>query len=183
MMTSYQENAFRVLAICTGIPSICRDLKPHEAHMTPFEWYIMKWYILQMSRPTVGAVCYEVEKVHHPSINSREKFIRAALSPACESHQLITVAKVTRQGTSRVALTDRENTNIYHYLITPFWRHTATKILVNGGSYNGLLPDGTKPLSKPMLTRDYCHPPHCGFTAKRTTCALQNYHSKTISEN
>ena len=32
------------------------------------------------------------------------------------------------------------------------WRHMATHIWVNTGSCNGLLPDGTKPLAKPMLT-------------------------------
>ena len=30
----------------------------------------------------------------------------------------------------------------------------ATEILVNIGSGNGLLPDGTKPLPEPMLTND-----------------------------
>ena len=32
------------------------------------------------------------------------------------------------------------------------WRHTITQIWVNIGLWNGLLPDGTKPLPKPMLT-------------------------------
>ena len=32
------------------------------------------------------------------------------------------------------------------------WHHMATEILVNIGSGNGLLPDSTKPLPKPMLT-------------------------------
>ena len=31
----------------------------------------------------------------------------------------------------------------------------ATEILVNNGSDNGLLPDGTKQLSKPILTSEY----------------------------
>ena len=31
-------------------------------------------------------------------------------------------------------------------------RHMALEILVNIDSGNGLLPDGTKPLSEPMLT-------------------------------
>ena len=41
-----------------------------------------------------------------------------------------------------------------HY---PKWRHMARNILSNGPD-NGLLPDGTKPLPKPILTRDYWHP-------------------------
>ena len=32
------------------------------------------------------------------------------------------------------------------------WRHMTTEIWVNIGSGNGLLPDGTKPLTEPMLT-------------------------------
>ena len=32
------------------------------------------------------------------------------------------------------------------------WRHMATQIWVNIGSGNGLMPDGTKPLPKLMLT-------------------------------
>ena len=40
----------------------------------------------------------------------------------------------------------------------------ATEIWVNPGSGNGLLPDGTKPLPEPMLTRDYWHPSQCNFT-------------------
>ena len=30
------------------------------------------------------------------------------------------------------------------------WRHMASEILVNTGSGNALLPDGTKPISEPM---------------------------------
>ena len=33
------------------------------------------------------------------------------------------------------------------------WCRQATEILVNIGSGNGLLPDGTKPLPEPMLTQ------------------------------
>ena len=33
--------------------------------------------------------------------------------------------------------------------------HRATQILVNIGSGNGLLPDGTKPLPEPILTYHY----------------------------
>ena len=40
----------------------------------------------------------------------------------------------------------------------------TTKILINNGSDNGLLPDGTKPLPEPMLTRDFWHPSQCNFT-------------------
>ena len=36
-------------------------------------------------------------------------------------------------------------------LIGAQWRHMALEILVNTGSGNGLLPDGTKPLPEPML--------------------------------
>ena len=32
------------------------------------------------------------------------------------------------------------------------WRHMALEILINTGSGNGLLPDGTNPLPEPMLT-------------------------------
>ena len=39
-----------------------------------------------------------------------------------------------------------------NWLIVSQWRHMATKIWVNTGSGNGLLPDGTKPLPEPMLT-------------------------------
>ena len=49
-----------------------------------------------------------------------------------------------------------------HYVpvnsLPPEWRHMVTKILVNTGSDNGLLPDSTKPLHEPMLTQDYWHP-------------------------
>ena len=44
---------------------------------------------------------------------------------------------------------------------TTWWQ---TKILVNNGSDNGLLPDGNKPLPEPMLTRNYWHPSQCNFT-------------------
>ena len=37
-------------------------------------------------------------------------------------------------------------------LIGALWRHMVIEILVNTGSGNGLLPDGTKPLPEPMLT-------------------------------
>ena len=37
-------------------------------------------------------------------------------------------------------------------LIVTWWCHMATKIWINIGSGNGLLPDGTKPLPEPMLT-------------------------------
>ena len=37
-------------------------------------------------------------------------------------------------------------------LIGAQWRHMALKILVNNGSGNDLLPNGTKPLPEPMLT-------------------------------
>ena len=37
-------------------------------------------------------------------------------------------------------------------LIGAQWRHSATKIWVNIGSGNGLLPGGIKPLPEPMLT-------------------------------
>ena len=37
-------------------------------------------------------------------------------------------------------------------LIVAWWRHMAAVILVNIGSGNGLLPDGTKPLPDPILT-------------------------------
>ena len=37
-------------------------------------------------------------------------------------------------------------------LIVAYWCHMAPEILVNIGSGNGLLPDGTKPLPEPMLT-------------------------------
>ena len=33
-----------------------------------------------------------------------------------------------------------------HLPIVALWRHIAIEILVNIGSNNGLLPDGTKPL-------------------------------------
>ena len=39
-------------------------------------------------------------------------------------------------------------------LIVAYWRHMAKGILVNIGSGNGLLSDGTKPLPEPMLTND-----------------------------
>ena len=43
-------------------------------------------------------------------------------------------------------------------------------ILVNNGSGNGLLPDGTKPLPEPMLSIDIsavlCHLPEGNFTEK-----------------
>ena len=38
------------------------------------------------------------------------------------------------------------------WLIVAQWCHMVTKIWVNIGSGNGLLPDGTKPLPEPMLT-------------------------------
>ena len=46
----------------------------------------------------------------------------------------------------------------------------TTEISVNIGSGNGLLPDGTKPLPKPMLTSDSLAPvvfclPEINFTA------------------
>ena len=37
-------------------------------------------------------------------------------------------------------------------IIGALWRHMVTKIWVNIGSRNGLLPDGTKQLPDPMLT-------------------------------
>ena len=40
----------------------------------------------------------------------------------------------------------------FDQLIVAWWRHMVTKILVNIGSGNGLLPDDTKPLPEPMLT-------------------------------
>ena len=39
-----------------------------------------------------------------------------------------------------------------YQLIGAKWRHMALEILVNTGSGNGLLPDGTKPLPVPLLT-------------------------------
>ena len=40
-----------------------------------------------------------------------------------------------------------------HYqLIVAQWRHMSTKICFNIGLCNGLLPGGTKPLPRPMLT-------------------------------
>ena len=38
------------------------------------------------------------------------------------------------------------------------WHHMVTKIWVNIGSGNGLLPDGTKPLPEPMLTDHHLSP-------------------------
>ena len=38
------------------------------------------------------------------------------------------------------------------YLIVPHLRHMTSEKLVNIGSGNGLLPDGTKPLPEPMLS-------------------------------
>ena len=37
------------------------------------------------------------------------------------------------------------------------------KILVNNSSDDGLLPDDTKPLPDPMLTRYHWHPSQCSF--------------------
>ena len=37
------------------------------------------------------------------------------------------------------------------WLIVAWWPHMATRILVNIGSGNGLMPDGTKPSPEPML--------------------------------
>ena len=43
------------------------------------------------------------------------------------------------------------NDDLTHWsLVTPY---IAAEILVNTGSGNGLLPDGTKPLPEPMLTK------------------------------
>ena len=39
-----------------------------------------------------------------------------------------------------------------HLSFLDMWRHRATQIWVSIGSDNGLLPEGTKPLSDPMLT-------------------------------
>ena len=45
-----------------------------------------------------------------------------------------------------------DKVGIMYYLIGASWRHMALDILVNTGSGNGLLPDGTKPLPELMLT-------------------------------
>ena len=42
--------------------------------------------------------------------------------------------------------------SIEFLIIVAYWRHIATEIWFNIGSGIGLLPDGTKPLPKPMLT-------------------------------
>ena len=59
---------------------------------------------------------------------------------------------------------------ISQYCIKPLnhcgqWCHIVTQIRVNIGSSNGLLPDGTNPLTKPMLTCDPCVP--VAFTWKQ----------------
>ena len=48
--------------------------------------------------------------------------------------------------------------NFAYQLIVAKWPHMATYISVNIGSGNGLLPDSTKPLPKPILT-DICQDP------------------------
>ena len=48
-------------------------------------------------------------------------------------------------------------------------------LMVNNGSDNCLLPDGTKPLSEPKLTLYYLHPSQCSFTD-----VMQNMPAKLI---
>ena len=51
------------------------------------------------------------------------------------------------------------------------WRH---KIWDNIDSGNGLMPDGTKPLPEPKVTKDYLRLFHCNFAEKGTRCARKN---------
>ena len=53
----------------------------------------------------------------------------------------------------------------FHQRIDSLWHSDtmATQNWINTGSGNGWLPDGTKPLPEPMLTRDFSHPSQRNF--------------------
>ena len=49
--------------------------------------------------------------------------------------------------------TDRGSSFVLHIFIEAYWRYMASWNWVNYGSGDGLLPDGTMPLSEPVLTK------------------------------
>ena len=59
-------------------------------------------------------------------------------------------------------------------IFVAWWHHMATEILVNIGSGNGLLHDGTKPLPEPMLT---------DHEWSSVTFILGQFHKRCLFEN
>ena len=72
---------------------------------------------------------------------------------------------------------DDEHLFNYTWMNTPvtWWCYMATKIWVNIGSGNGLLPDGTKPLPEPVLTCHLWDPFAFSWGQFRSNCS--RYHS------